>query len=281
MIRMFDRSRKLRFLLAVLITVSIVVVTLDFRSKGEGPLERVGHVALAVLGPVQRGLVTIFRPFGNFTAGFTRVPSLRAQIDRLERENAALRVAQEQVGDVDRENASLRRQLALRERLNLETLSASVIGVGPSNFERTIFIGKGRDDGVRKDMPVIASEGLAGRVISVGPSTAEVVLIIDRSTAVAGRLAANGETGILTGMGAGQIDFELFDPAAEVAVGDRVVTSGYDRGLFPPGVPVGTVIDAPAAGSRLSRHVRVQPFVDFSSLDYVLLVIGERGGRPR
>jgi rod shape-determining protein MreC len=271
---MFDRTRRLRLLLAVLVVASLTIITLDFRAKSDGPLDGVGRAALSVLGPLQRGLVTIFRPLGNFAAGFTKVPSLRERIARLEQENAQLRLAQEQVEDIERENASLRRQLALRDRYGLRTLTAPVIGVGPSNFERTVIVGRGSNDGVRKDMPVIAGEGLAGRVVKVGASTAEVVLLIDRSSAVAGRVAASGETGFVRGTGSSRLRFELFDPEASVAIGDKVVTSGYDRGLYPPGLPIGTVTEAPPAGSNLTRNVAVEPFVDFSSLDYVLIVTG-------
>lgn len=278
---MFDRTRRLRLLLAVLLLASITVITIDFRTQGDGPLDRLGRVALAVLAPVQRGLVTIVRPLGNFASGFTKVPSLRARIAELERDKAALRAQQEQVEDIVRENQRLRLELNLRERFDLRTMAAQVIGVSPSNFERTIFIDKGTADGVRKDMPVICCEGLVGRVIEVGPSSATVLLVIDRGSAVAGRIAATGETGVVQGAGAGTLEFELLDPDAKVAVGDKVVTSGYDRGLYPPGIPIGKVVDAPPAGANPTRKVTLEPFVDFSSLDYVLLVTGERAEAAR
>lgn len=280
MIRMFDRTRRLRLLLAVLLAASITIITIDYRSGGDGPLDKVGRAALAVLGPVQEGLARVLRPVGNFLAGFTQVPSLRERVASLEQENASLRAQQEQVADVLRENESLRRLLVLRERFGFRTMAAQVVGVGPSNFERSVFIDRGSRDGVRRDMPVIGGEGLAGRVLEVGPTTAQVLLIVDRQSAVAGRLSSNGETGIIEGTGGRAMRFELFDPAAAVAVGDKVLTSGYDRGLFPPGIPVGTVVSAPPSPGGLSRVVQVEPLVDFSSLDHLLLVLGD-GGRDR
>jgi rod shape-determining protein MreC len=86
---------------------------------------------------------------------------------------------------------------------------------------------------------------------------------------------------LLEGDGSDVPHLELFNPDAAVGVGDRVVTSGYDRGLFPPGIPIGTVVAAPPARSNLSRVVTIQPYVDFSSLDYVLLVIAARAPAPR
>ena len=281
MIKMFDRTRRLRVLLAVLVMASLTIITIDFRTDGDGPLDRVGRGALTVIGPIQSGLARVFKPVGNFFAGFTKVPALRDRIVALERELATLRTEREQIADITRENQSLRRLLALRDRFGFDTVAAQVIGVSPSNFERTIFIDVGRPDGVTRDTPVIAGEGLIGRVVSVGESSSRVVLLTDRSSSVAARLAATGKTGVLEGDGTGLLRMELFDPQTEVAVGDKVVTSGYDRGLYPPGIPLGTVVDAPDAGTGLTRVVRVEPTVDFSSLDYVLLVVGDDSGGAR
>ena len=275
MIRMFDRSKRVRWLLVILIVASLAIVTIDYRSKGNGPFERIGHVALTILSPIQHGLVTIFRPVGNFFAGFTEVPSLRARVSTLQRQVAELRAGENTVAEIERENESLRKLLGIRDRYNLNTLAAQVIGVSPSNFERTVFIDRGSRAGVKKDMPVIAGDGLVGRVIRVGASTSEILLLIDRTSAVASRVVPSGETGLLEGDGSENTKLELFNPDAKLGVGDRVVTSGYDRGLYPPGIPIGTVVSAPPAQSNLSRVVTIQPYVDFSSLDYVLLIIGQ------
>jgi len=280
MIKMFDRTRRLRLLITLLVLASVTVVTIDFRTEGDGPLDKVGRAALTVLGPIQEGLMTIGRPIGNFFAGFTQVGSLKERITALEGEKAALRNERELIQDIQRENESLRALLDLNERLGFETLAAQVIGVSPSNFERTIFIDQGRAEGVRKDMPVLAGEGLAGRVVSVGRSSATVLLITDRASAVAARLSSSGRTGIIEGQNTGILRFELLDPATLVSLGDKVVTSGHDRGLYPSGIPVGSVVDVPPPGTNLSRAVSVQPFVDFSSLDHVLIVVGQ-GRRER
>ena len=275
MIRMFDRSKRVRWLLVILIVVSLAIITIDYRGKGNGPFERIGHVALTILSPIQHGLVTIFRPVGNFFAGFTEVPTLRAHVSTLQRQVAELRAGENTVAEIERENESLRKLLGIRDRYNLNTVAAQVIGVSPSNFERTVFIDRGSRAGVLKDMPVIAGDGLVGRVIRVGPSTSEILLLIDRTSAVASRVVPSGETGLLEGDGSENTKLELFNPDAKLGVGDRVVTSGYDRGLYPPGIPIGTVVSAPPAQSNLSRVVAIQPYVDFSSLDYVLLIIGQ------
>ena len=280
MIGTSDRSRRARVVLILLLIASLVVISVGFRSEGDSPFDPLGRLALAVIGPVQRGLVVVFRPVGDFLSGFTEVPSMRRRIEVLEGRNARLQLQQEQVQDLLRENTELRGLLGMQTRYNLRTLGAQITGVAPSNFGRTLFIDKGSRHGVVKDMPVIGADGLVGRVTRVGRSESVILLIVDRASSVAARLATNGEQGLLRGTGSSSMILRLLDPAAKVAVGDRVLTSGYDRGLFPPGIPIGTVIKAPTpAGGATTREVTVQPFVDFSSLDHVLLVTGQRSAR--
>src|SRR5438309_788764 len=136
MIRM-DRSRRARWVLVLLLVTSLAIVSIGFRAKGESPFDKLGRVALTVLGPVQKGLVVVFRPVGHFFAGFTQVPSLRAKVHTLERQIAALRLQEQQIIDIQRENESLRRLVGMRDKYHLETLAAQVTGVAPTNFGRT------------------------------------------------------------------------------------------------------------------------------------------------
>jgi len=279
MMRIFDRSRRTRLLVALLLSTALVLVTIDFRSHGEGPLESVGRGIMAVIGPLQDAVSHALRPVGNFFAGFTQVPGLKAEVARLERENSLLEQREHQVADIARENEELRQTLGLGRRLDLATTTVRVTGVGPSNFEHTVFIDHGSADGIRKDMPVVAGAGLVGRVVETAPRSARVLLLIDPSSAVAARLSGNGETGLITGSGGGLLPFDLFDPEAKVALTDEVVTSGYQGGVYPPGIPVGTVSKMDPPSGSLSRRVWIRPFVDFTSLDYLLVVTGKGAAR--
>jgi rod shape-determining protein MreC len=278
MIRLSERTRRVRVLLAVLLTASLALVTIDFRSRGgEGPLDKIGRAAAAVLGPLQDGLGKIFRPVGNFFAGFTQVGDLKARIRALEEQNSTLTLREERVAEISRENDRLRALLAIGGQLSLVTTTAQVIGVGPSNFEHSIVIDRGTADGVRKDMPVLGGEGLVGRVLQAAAHTAQVLLIVDPSSAVAGRLAGNGEVGVLEGSGRQELRFRLFDSTASVSVGDGVVTSGFRESVYPPGIPIGKVSRLEPPSGALTRTVYVKPYVDFTSLDFVLVV---KGGKP-
>ncbi|MGH2726783.1 MAG: rod shape-determining protein MreC [Actinomycetota bacterium] len=273
--RIFDRTRRARLLVTLLLAASLVLVTIDFRSKGDGPLDAIGRGIMTVVGPLQDGLSRVVRPIGDFFAGFTQVGSLKEQIRVLQEQNALLKQRERQVADIARENEELRALLALSQRLNLKTVTARVTGVGPSNFEHTVFIDRGAAQGIRKDMPVISGAGLVGRVVAVSQRTARVLLLVDPSSAVAARLATNGETGVAEGTGGNELRLDLFDAEAVVAVGDEVVTSGYEGGVYPPGIPIGTVARLEDEGVTLSRRAFLTPFVDFSSLDYLQIVIGQ------
>ena len=275
MMRIFDRTRRARLLVVLLLTAALVLVTIDFRSKGDGPLDAVGRGIMTVVGPLQDGLSRLVRPIGDFFSGFTQVGSLKDQIRQLQEQNAQLRQRERQVTDIARENEELRKLLGLSDRLNLKTVTARVTGVGPSNFEHTVFIDRGTANGVRKDMPVVAGAGLVGRVVEVSQRSARVLLLVDPSSAVASRLASNGETGVAEGTGGDELRLDLFDAEAAVTVGDEVVTSGYEGGVYPPGIPIGTVARIQPRGNALARRAFVTTFVDFSSLDFLLIVVGQ------
>lgn len=265
--------------MVLLLTAALVLVTIDFRSKGDGPLEAIGRGIMTVVGPLQDGISRVVRPIGDFFSGFTQVGSLKEQVRRLQEQNAQLRQRERQVTDIARENEELRKLLGLSERLNLRTVTARVTGVGPSNFEHTVFIDRGSAQGIRKDMPVVAGAGLVGRVVQVSQRSARVLLLVDASSAVASRLASNGETGISEGTGGDELELDLFDAEAAVTTGDEVVTSGYDGGVYPPGIPIGTVARIRPRGNALVRRAFVTPFVDFTSLDYLLIVVGREAAK--
>jgi rod shape-determining protein MreC len=161
----------------------------------------------------------------------------------------------------------------MRDRGQLETIAARTVALGPSNFEWTITIDVGSDDGVRRDMPVVNGDGLVGRVIQVTPNASRVLLTIDPNFGAAARVARHGETGYIDGRGGEPMVFRPLDPEIDIEVGDEIVTSSYQGGIFPGGLRIGTVSVVDDGSNRLAREVQVQPFVDFTRLHHVLVVI--------
>lgn len=277
-----DRTRSTRFLVAALVTASLLTITVDYRQQDSGPLAALGRLALSVVTPLQEGVSKAFRPVGAFFSALARLPSLRAENDRLVAENERLLGELAQTTSVRRQLEELRRALDLAESLRFETVGATVVASGVSNFEWTITIDKGSSDGVRPDMAVVTGAGLVGSVVETTFGSAVVRLIIDPDSAVAARLASSGETGLLVGQRDADLRMELVDPSTQVQPGEPVETAGYRlpglRGLYPPGIPIGVVSRAQEDPSVLEKFVLVRPSVDFSTLDVVLVVLRPHSG---
>jgi rod shape-determining protein MreC len=235
-------------------------------------MAKISNAIESVLGPVQSAIGKVMRPIGNFFAGFGEVGSLKAKLQHLEEELAALQQGEDRVDALLQENDSLRKLLDLKQRLGYQTRAAQVIGRDPSNFEHALLIDGGSRDGFRKDMPVVAADGLVGRIVAVSSSTATVELIVNRDSSVAVRIPTSGEVGSLDGTGGPELRLEILDPNADVTAQDQVVTSG-ESSIYPPDIQVGTVTRVDPPGGNVTRQAFVDPAVDFSSLDFVLVVV--------
>jgi rod shape-determining protein MreC len=150
------------------------------------------------------------------------------------------------------------------ERRLVASAVASALSAGAG--QRQAIISAGLSDGVRPRMPVIAAEGLAGRVTDVGQAAARVMLLTDSDSRVPVKVLRTGWTGLAVGTGGTLMDFQ-FDIASgtdKIRVGDRLVTSG-DGGLYPPGLPVGVIIDAE------SNPPRARPLANPTGLGAVMV----------
>lgn len=233
------------------------------------------NLAVSVVAPLQDGIGQIFRPAGDFVADVSRFGSIKEENERLKAQIEQLNSQQRRIPEVLRENESLKALLGIREAdwTEGQLLAARVIARGPSNFEWTSYLNKGANDGIRKDMAVVSAQGLVGRTIFVGNDYSKVLLAVDPQHAVGARLTNSSETGVMSGRGLSDLSFEFIDPDAPVSEGETVVTSGYDRGIYPPGIPIGRVNDVQDAPDALSQTALVTPVVDFSKLDTVLVLL--------
>jgi rod shape-determining protein MreC len=173
---------------------------------------------------------------------------------------------------------NLQALLDVAKSYDFQTTGADVVGNSVSQFEWTIDIDKGSGNGIKVDMPVLSSQGLVGRVVHVTPLGSQVLLIADPESEVATRLVQSQQTGLLTGQGRSDMVMSSIDQSANVSVGEPVITSGYSGGLFPPGIPVGTVSAVTSDPATGDKQVAVAPYVDFSKLDVVLVITSFNGG---
>lgn len=274
---MYER-RRARILLAVLTLVSLALITIDARAGEDGPLARVRDGVAALFGPVQEGLATVIDPVGDAFSGVGELFRLRQENARLRAELEDLRDRTRSFSDVLRENEELREQLDMEDTLvarapEFDFLTARVTGFAPSNSEWTVTIDVGTRDGVAKDMTIINGDGLVGRIIQTGPTSSRVLLAVDHTFSAAARVARTGEIGYVRGHGKDPMQMTLLNPEAEVRPDDEIVTSSYQSALFPEGIPIGATGEELAGTGDLTREVEVLPYVEFTRLRSVFVVL--------
>lgn len=269
---MSDRRRS-RTVLAVLVLVSLLLLTLDYRQGDGGAVAILQRGALAVFAPVQEGLASVVRPIGGFFSSIGELGSLREQNAALEADLQELRQRQVSLADLERENQELRGLLQMRERFGFTTTGARVIARPPGAFEWSVLIDIGAEHGVEPGMPVISAEGLVGKLTEVAPRNSRVQLLSSPAAGYAVRVAETGVEGLLRGQGSRPFQLEVLDPEAEIEPGQEIVTRAFQGTTIPDGIPIGEVQDATDPAAQGTRFLSVRPYVDFTKLNLVQVVL--------
>jgi rod shape-determining protein MreC len=267
---MSEPRRRGRTLLAVLVLTSLILITVDYRQGDGGAVAAIQRGVLTVFAPVAEGFSTVVRPIGGFFGAIGELGSLRNRNAALEADLRALREQQVSVAELQRENAELRNQLGMRERLGFTTTAAQVIAQPPTSVERSLLIDAGADNGLLPGMAVINEFGLVGKLTEVTQSNARVELLTSPSARYGVRIADTGEDGFLTGSGANPFQLEILDPEADIQPDAQVVTKLFTGTSIPGGIPVGVV---EARRGPTSRFLTVRPYVDFTRLTTVQIVL--------
>ncbi|MER5479552.1 rod shape-determining protein MreC [Streptomyces sp. NPDC002734] len=276
-------TRESRLLLVLLVAIAFALITVDIRGGKDSPVDGARHAAAAVFGPIENGVASAVDPVGNAVAAVRDSGERHDRLTELEQENAALKA---ELGSDARDRSRLRqfeKMLATAGAGQYKIKGAQVVGIGAAQgFSWTVTLDVGANDGITRDMTVLNGDGLVGRVTTVGPETATVLLASDPDFTVGTRMEDGDELGFASGQGDRPLRVQLLNGKAKVEKGDRLVTFGSqgDR-PFVPGVPVGVVSRVDPAGGDLTRTVYVTPFVGFTQLDIVGVVVQGPGKDPR
>jgi rod shape-determining protein MreC len=246
-------------LLGTVAVVCLLLLTLQMR----------GYTALAtdalavVTTPIQSALARVNRSAVGVWSTYRDWKNVRAENRRL------------QVTETVEENRRLRRLLALKAAMPLETLSGEIIAREWGGWVRSLTVNRGRSDHVTRLTAVIAPDGLIGRVVDVRPGASVVQVLIDPASTVGAHAVRARTAGIVEGEPRGTMRFKyMARDGSGLQVGDLVVTSG-SGGLSPRGIPIGRVRAIDDRGSALFHYAQLAPAVDFARIDEVLLVVGE------
>lgn len=256
----------------------LIAVLVLFIALGQlGYLDQVRGIVQSGLAPVQSAMTDVAGGAGGYAIGLGDVGELRqANADLLAQANQ-LAVENARLVEVEQENQRLRQLLNFtRNNPWYDYKSAAVVGqrIGEdsSNLLFSIFIDVGARDGVAVGMPVITDRGLVGQIISVGPTVAEVLLLIDPSSAVSGRVQSSRSTGTVRGSIEGGLVMERIPQGETISPGDIVLTSGLG-GNYPDKLVIGQITEVFQRDLDMFQSARIRPTVDFGKLETVLVIV--------
>jgi rod shape-determining protein MreC len=268
--------------LVLLLLTAFTLITLDYRAQGGGVFGAARRTASSIFGPVERLAADVVRPVRHGIQAVGSIGSNHKKVSDLQRQISALQQqVRQQPFDAQRVK-ELDQLLHVSAVGQYKLLPAQVIAVSATDgFEWTATIDVGAKDGLKPNMTVLNGDGLVGRMKTVGSSTSTVLLAIDPQFNVGVRLPS-GQMGVVSGHGRAAMSLLLLDPVARVKAGDGLVTQGsQNQTPFVWGVPVGSVTSATVPLSGDVQSGSVKPYVDFSALDLVGVVVEPPRTDPR
>jgi len=227
--------------------------------------------AVSAITPFERGLVWVENSASSVWHNYFYLRGVRVENRQLKEQIEQMRLEQVRLGEDAAQAHRLQALLAFKEQFVAKTVAAQVIGSSGSDLSRIVYIDKGENEGLKRDMAVITADGVVGKVLLAYPSVAQVLLINDQSSGVGVILERSRLQGVLRGTPTGEVTLERVMSDEQVAPGETVLTSGGDQ-IFPKGLPVGTVTKV-GAGKDLFLNIKVKSAANLSKLEEVLVLV--------
>ena len=264
--------REYRFYIILFVFVLIPVITIDTSTRAPRDYRFYDRVIVSVTWPIQAGIRWFLDRIVTGTQNYVLLLSTRQENLYLVETNRRLLNEIASFREMQKENLRLHKLLDFQEKFNLTTVIARVIAREVSSEFRAIRINRGAVSGIQKDMAVLTQEGVVGRILRTTDHSADVVTILDPISAVDAMVERSRARGIIEGTD--DKEFCRLVHALrtdDIEPGDILISSGLG-GIFPKGVPVGTVSRVNRAPYGITQEVEVLPTVEFSKLEEVLVV---------
>jgi rod shape-determining protein MreC len=230
-----------------------------------------------VITPVNSVLTSVGNAVGQAGRMLGSLMYIYEENEALKQEIADLQRANMDAGEIWAENGRLRELLNFKKSQQRHIfLPAKVVGFNPGGLEGSLIIDRGKKDGLEMEMPVVTANGLVGRVTEVYRSSARVQLILHPDSAVGGivQRPASRVSGIVSGNASTPFAPNLINLArgADIVAGDTILTSGFGS-IYPKGIVVGVVAEVVNAEGGLLKYAVIEPTVDFSRLEEVMVIV--------
>ncbi len=269
---MFSKKMVLIVGVIVLLAVNVIVLSVNSRRYTTLGLER---IAIAFISPFQELVTRTIRFSQDIWQHYFALVTIAKENDELKRKLNRVAEKNNLWQETDLANTRLRSLLDFQKSITELVVAAEVIGKDPSAWFKTVTIDKGEADGLKKGLPVVMPQGIAGQVIEVSNHYAKVMLIIDRNSAVDALVQRTRARGVIKGESTAQLRLAYVLRKKDVRVGDIVVSSGLD-GIYPKGLRIGLVSQVIEHEADIFHEVFITPFVDFEKLEEVLVVLDAR-----
>lgn len=276
-------AKKIRFLQFVIpIVLALIFFSLTNRTFRRAPWYE--EALWNLFSPPQRLAAAISSSIRGGWSRYFALVGVEKENEKLREKIAGLEGDLIRKAEVEEENQRLRNLLAYHDAFPQKTIVAKVIANDPRAEFKSITINKGTKDGVLPLMPVVGPRGLVGKVGSVSPRKARVLLITDPNSAVDAVVQRSRARGLVVGtawhteLKAGYYltRLEYMLGASDIKEGDIVVTSGLDS-VFPPGIPIGTVHDLKSTRYGVFKEANVVPFENMAELQVVMALLSGEG----
>ncbi|MFO7709277.1 MAG: rod shape-determining protein MreC [Desulfobacterales bacterium] len=273
---MFSKKTVLILAGILLVTVNIIFLAIAIKRP---PSWGAGRLLLSFVAPFQDVTSRVLEASRQLWQDYFQLVAAAQENERLKRE---LEAAVERANihrEIELENERLRDLLGFKQSLAHPAAAARIIAKDPSPWFNTVILNKGAADGLSKGLPAVTTRGIAGQLVEVSTHQSKLMLIIDRNSALDALVQRNRVRGVVKGTSQEECTLDFIMPADDVRPGDSIISSGFD-GVYPKGIPIGTVSAVLGQGQDFFKEVRITPAVDFNKLEEVLIILQPRPFSP-
>jgi rod shape-determining protein MreC len=257
--------------LLIALVLLLVFSVLSLSLKRSPALKKVEGLVISLTAPGMEGLEYVGRSVKQLWLGYIYLVGVRHQNIELQRQLEEYRQREVRFHEAQHAMTRLEALLDLKRQVALPVIGARVIAYDPSLWSRSAIIDQGKLQGVKEGLPVLAPQGIVGRVVEVYPEYSKTMLIVDRKSAADAMIQRTRVRGILKGKGGNRCSLEFVPKNADVRVGDLVLASGL-VGLYPKGLVFGKVTAANKKNPGVFQEIEVTSSADLSALEEVLVV---------
>jgi rod shape-determining protein MreC len=289
--------RRRRAVLALLVAVSLILLTAYFGETPSSPLHNVQRGVVEVFSPIEQGASTVLTPVRSVASWVSDTLHAKSQVKQLQAHVQSLNQQLAQAQGAERENRQLSNLVHLDDSIGVQAyhpVTAQVIARDPLLWYQTVEVDRGSDDGVRIHDPVIADKALVGEVSEVSPTASWVSLITDHTVSVTARVDDNnGDTGeLVPAVGNPNslvLQYLQAPNPAQIQNGpqqnDLVVTAGFRstalESYFPANIPIGWVASVDENKLFNDGQIQVTPAANLRRFDVVQILTSSHPGTER